>query len=73
MPEGADMNTDAIARIEEQVRALTQSTDKILTGIYGNGTKGLKERVKELEVKFLILFALLIPITCYALKGLLFK
>ena len=42
MPEGADMNTDAIARIEEQVRALTHSTDKILTGIYGNGTKGLR-------------------------------
>lgn len=29
MPEGVDMNTDAIARIEEQVRALTPSTDGV--------------------------------------------
>ena len=72
MPEGADMNTDAIARIEEQVKALTQSTDKILTGIYGNGTKGLKERVKELETKFWIIFILLTPICCYALKKMVF-
>ena len=73
MPEGVDMNTDAIARIEEQVRALTQSTDKILTGIYGNGTKGLKERVKELEVKFWIFVVLILPLACYALQGLLFR
>ena len=66
------MNTDAIARIEEQVKALTQSTDKILTGIYGNGTKGLKERVKELEVKFWIFFALMLPVACYAVREILF-
>ena len=67
-----DMNNDAIARIEEQVRTLLITNDKIIRGIYGNGTKGLKERVKELETKFWIIFILLTPICCYALKKMVF-
>jgi hypothetical protein len=69
MPE---MNNDAIARIEEQVKALAHSNDKILRGIYGNGVKGLKERVKELETKFWIVFVLMLPMACYAIKELIF-
>ena len=47
-----------VARIEEQIKGLKKTSDRIEEGIYGNGSKGLKARVVELETKFWVLVAL---------------
>ena len=66
------MTMDPIAKLEAQIETLIESNKKIMLGIYGNGNKGLKERVTELEIKFWIIFILLTPICCYALKKMVF-
>ena len=68
---GADYE-NSLARLEAQMEVLMEKTSKIERGIYGNGATGLKERVSNLEIKFLIFGALVTPVTIYALKQLLF-
>jgi len=46
-----------------------KDTDTIMAGVYGNGTKGLKSRVVEIEVKFWIIIILLVPLSAYVIRN----
>ena len=60
-----------IAEINVILKEIKETTATIHTGIYGNGTKGLKARVAVLETKFWILIVLLVPVSVCALEFLL--
>jgi len=67
-----EQETD-IAVIKDQLRAIKTDTQEIKTCLYGNGRKGIKERVDVLEVKLWILLILLIPLAGWGMKLLLWK
>jgi len=56
------------AQIKAELEYIKADVATIKTGIYGNGTKGMKARVAILETKFIILFGLLTPIAVWAAR-----
>ena len=63
-----------IAVIETKLKEIKEDTSEIKNCLFGNGNKGLKEKVVILEVKFWIIIILslilLAPISVGAIKGL---
>lgn len=63
------MSTETdIAVINQKLDDLKQDTQEIKKSLFGNGKTGLKDRVNTLEVKFWIIFVMLIPITICGIR-----
>jgi len=54
---------------ENMTTRIDKRLDRIEKGIYGNGSAGLLERIVTLEVKFWILVILVLPISGWAVKN----
>ena len=63
------MAETTLAEIKVELSHIKKDTETIMKGIYGNGTKGLKAKVVELEVKFWIIVILLLPVVGWMIKG----
>lgn len=57
-----------IAVINQKLDDLKKDTEEIKDSLFGNGHKGLKARVIILEVKFWIVFVMLIPVAVYGVR-----
>jgi len=66
-------NEVEIAQIQRDLKYIKEVVTEIKNSVFGNGSKGIKGRVIELEVKFWILFILvatLLGVDLHKLKGL---
>lgn len=59
---------DAEMRVD--IKYMRERIDLLMTGIYGNGTKGIKARVAVLETKYWIIIVLIAPLSLWALRNL---
>ena len=56
------------AEMKTDIKYMREKIDLLMTGIYGNGTKGMKARVAVLETKFWILILLIASLSIWGLK-----
>ena len=65
-------DTDVVlAEIKLELVHIKKDTTDIKNCLFGNGHKGLKDKVTVLEVKFWIIIFLIAPISIYAVKEML--
>jgi len=55
-------------QIHADIKYIKQTVGDIKGAVFGNGRKGLKDRMSEIEVKFWIIIILLIPLSAYVIK-----
>lgn len=70
MPKKIERRRAEDAEMSLDIKYMREKIDLLMTGIYGNGTKGLKARVAVLETKFWILIILIAPLSVWALRNL---
>ena len=64
-------NDIVLAEIKLELEHIKKDTSDIKNCLFGNGHKGLREKVTILEVKFWIIILLIAPISIYAIKEML--
>lgn len=64
-------NEIELAEIKKDLKYIKQAVEGIKTSVEGNGTKGLKARMIEVETKFWLILALLVPVEIWMIRGLL--
>ena len=58
---------------EADIKYIKQTVGDIKGAVFGNGRKGLKDRMSEIEVKFWIIIILLVPLAVYSIKEILVR
>ena len=60
-------------QIHADIKYIKQTVGDIKGAVFGNGRKGLKDRMSEIEVKFWIIIILLAPLSVYSIKEILVR
>ena len=64
-------NEIELAEIKKDLKYIKETVGEIKTSVYGNGSKGLKARMIEVEIKYWIILALLVPVEIWMIRGVL--
>jgi len=60
-----------LAEIRKDLKYIRETVCEIKTSVYGNGSKGLKARMIEVEIKYWIILVLLVPVEIWIIRGIL--